>query len=129
MLASAHFHEFFIQPTDAVGGEKTDAAAAEPAVQEEQEEEHVSVKDGRHVWELLLTSTHGGAVGPLHSNISYFDKTQTCKGGEQPVHVFFIVHVECNHFFLHREGNVLHLDQMPVNCTDYQVWEYSLDNC
>lgn len=49
-MASAHCHEFFIQPTDAADGEKTDPAAAEPAVQEEQEENHVSVNDGMHLY-------------------------------------------------------------------------------
>lgn len=54
MAASAQFHTFFIQPTDAADGEKTGPVAAAPAVPEEQEENHVSVKDGRHVWEPFV---------------------------------------------------------------------------
>lgn len=66
-------------------------------------------------WSLLLNSTHGGAVlsASLESNI-YFDKTQTWKGGKKVVHMFFVVCVKCNNFFLYCEGNILHLDQMPV---------------
>lgn len=53
-MTSAQFHEFFIQPTDAVDGEKTGPAAAEPAIQEEQEENHVSVNNGMHVLEPFI---------------------------------------------------------------------------
>lgn len=75
-MASAHSHESFIQPTDAADGEETGPAAAGPAVQEEQEENHVSVNDGMHLYGafFLLNSTPGGAgvSASLRCHI-YFD--------------------------------------------------------
>lgn len=50
-MASAPLHEFFIQPTDAGDGGKTDPAGAEPAVLEEQEESRVCVNAGMDVLE------------------------------------------------------------------------------
>lgn len=46
VTASAELHEFFIQAADAADGEKTGRAAVEPAVQEQQEQNRVCVKDG-----------------------------------------------------------------------------------
>lgn len=72
MAASAQFHECFIQPTDAADGEKTGPAAAEPAVQEEQEENRVSVNDGMHLLQPFYRAQHTMALlCPLHSSVIF----------------------------------------------------------